>query len=170
VAGSFLVYQRQNFKTSQENRESLGSISFQKGDNIGDIKGIDLIFATGDLNSGDKVKISSISVKADIGSVNQNLEFVDGLQKTTSKMVVSENLLKSGEWSFPVNTAYEENGRYYLEFAAVNITPEGFSTIIPVKLGTLFIKTSAVEAPEISLVSGYTKMMSKNKPVIDILP
>jgi hypothetical protein len=169
-AGSFLVHHNQKLRSRSEDLGELGSVSFERGGSFGDIKTLNLIISTGDLESGNEALISSISIKAKLGDTNADLSFVNDLQESSSEMVPSRSFAKSGEWLFPVNTIYKEEGQYYLELVAVNTSPGGFSSIAPVKLGSIFVKSSSVGIPKAIIVKEYTKMMSKQKPVIDILP
>lgn len=170
LAGTFLVYKNEQFRDKMQAREKLGSISFERGDNFGDIKTVNLIISTGDLDTQNEAFISSISIKAKLGNTGEKLEFVDNLHQPALGVTLSDTFADNGEWLFPVNTIYQKDGQYYLDFVAVNTSTSGFSALTPVRLGTVFIKSSLVDTPDFTLVAEDTKMMSKNKPVINILP
>ncbi|MBN1168901.1 hypothetical protein JXA63_03335 [Candidatus Woesebacteria bacterium] len=170
AAGTVLVYQDQKSRVKIEKREGIGSVHFQKGDGFDNLKAVDLVVSTGDPVSGYETSISSISIKAKIGDPDEEFSFVNNLSKPVEGIVIDDTIEKTGDWTFPLNKIFKKDGQYYLEFIAVNTAGSGFSSLVPVRIGTIFIESSVVEAPKITIVSKYTKMMSKGKPVIDILP
>ena len=99
-----------------------------------------------------------------------NIIFVNDLQESASGMVPSSSFSESEGWLFPVNTIYKQDGQYYLDLVAVNITPSGYSTLKPERLGSVYVKSSSIDTPRFLLIENYSKMMSKDKPVVNILP
>ena len=110
LAGSVLVYKNQQSRSRSGNREGSGSISFQKGSNFGDVNTIDMVIATGDLKTGNENSISSIAIKAKLGEANQDLTFINELQEPVSGLILSDFFENSGEWLFPINKIYEDDG------------------------------------------------------------
>lgn len=170
VVGTFLIYQNQKLRLKEGNREKLGSLVVQKGDNFGDVKTFNIVVSTGDLNSGESVPVSSISVKLKVGDKGEKMAFVNERQEPFRKVVPAEKIADDGKWLFPVNTIYEEDGQNYVEFVAVTTDISGYSTLTPMKLGTIYVKTSSVNFPVVEVLKEYTKLMSKVKPVVNILP
>lgn len=171
VVGSVFVYRFQKLSVKEDKRDSVGSIVFKGGEISGDVRGFDLLITTGDLENDITVPISSISIKAEIdnGGVT-DLRFVNEKQENIDSVYIPKEVSGGDEWLIPVNSIYQEDGKYFLELVAVNTKIEGFSSLIPFKLGSIYIKTSSLNKPTIKIVKDYTKIMSKEKPVVNILP
>ena len=80
----------------------------------------------------------------------------------------STDLIESGDWSFPVNETYTENGNILIDLSATNNTTAGYSGDA-IKLATINFKANAISSNDLTFDTDETKMLTKSEPITDIL-
>lgn len=111
--------------------------------------------------------ISTIILKI-VATGSDDLILVDEEEHEIANIEPSESLHGSGEWIFPVNQiSYSDEG-VVIEFAAVNITPQGYKAGGYSELGSFLFSGSGESPVSFNFDRESSHIYSKGRPVTDI--
>ncbi len=90
-------------------------------------------------------------------------DVVDQNGNSSNQIYPSQALLGTGDWSFPVKTVSRSNGLVTIDFAAINQSFTGFTSVTSVPLATIYFKTNRATSGAVALSfdPSVTKMLSK---------
>lgn len=166
VTGIILVQKRQYIISRALTPSSTGEVTVETTTTDAGYEKIRLLFRTGsDLNNIEA--ISTVSLKMSLPNVKNVLvtnEFGDEIYS----IQVNEQLVNGGEWVFPVNHVFYEEGEMVVEFSAVNTSVSGYSSIEHEELATFYLKGVANRAVKFAFDEEMSNLYSKRRPVTDI--
>jgi hypothetical protein len=138
----------------------------------GDVFRIDVNFRTG--TDGEARAISALSFRLtyDYPGVNPDIQVVDKDGVPSNTVYPSEEFLLSGEWTFPVRSVTQNNGSVVIDFAAANLSTEGYIEEISKTIASIYFRADEVPdagAFTLEFNNDQTKMMTKDDNPVNIL-
>lgn len=132
----------------------------QEEDNI---YAVDINFRTQD-DSGEINKVSAVSF-----SLSYPKDLNNPVEITEVK--IGEEIAVDPNWRIPINSVVNNNGGVTIDFAAVNISPEGFTSVNGTTLATIYFKAQEPlreDAFILNFDSDNTIILTKTSPTKNI--
>jgi len=172
IAGIFLIKKNQELRRRAAGGEPVAQIMLSTSKLDERLARVDVMFKTGS-EGGNLEKISSLSLRLKYPQDgDKELLLTDKNGIKTDKIYPNENFVNSDSWKFPVNKIYTEDNALNIDFAAVNLTTEGYSAKDFEKIASFYLKLGEnKEALEyrLTVAKDESAIMTKTKPVTNIL-
>jgi hypothetical protein len=117
-------------------------------------------------NGGESAAVSYIGFRL---SLPDGVTLTDKDGKTTdSPIIVTDEYKNSEFWQFPVNKINSIEDKVFVDFAAVNLSKEGFSAGDFVKIAEFYSRENDNQNVKFFLDSEYSFIYTKKRPVTNI--
>lgn len=135
------------------------------------IYAVDINFRTQD-DSGEINKISAVSFSLTYPrDPNNQVEVVTVEGEKTDTVAAGEEISSNPDWRIPINSVVNNNGGVTIDFAAVNVSPEGFSSVNGTTLATIYFKAKEPLQEDTFILnfnSDNTIILTKTSPTKNI--
>lgn len=170
LVGLTLVRRDQYMRSLAQTPADVGTVKVltEKLEGKENVSRINVMFRTG--TAQDEVEaISSLAMRIYVkGQDSANLQIVDKNANESDKIEISSEL-PVGEWRFPVNFVTKNEDGIVIDFAAINITKDGYLSSEYKKLATFYIKNDKEESDfELTFDNELSFMYSKRRPTTNI--
>ena len=170
LVGLTLVRRDQYMRSLAQTPADVGTVKVltEKLEGKENVSRINVMFRTG--TAQDEVEaISSLAMRIYVkGQDSANLQIVDKGANESDKIEISSEL-PVGEWRFPVNFVTKNEDGIVIDFAAINITKDGYLSSEYKKLATFYIKNDKEESDfELTFDNELSFMYSKRRPTTNI--
>ncbi|KKQ85329.1 MAG: hypothetical protein UT08_C0007G0002 [Candidatus Woesebacteria bacterium GW2011_GWB1_38_8] len=170
LVGLTLVRRDQYMRSLAQTPADVGTVKVltEKLEGKENVSRINVMFRTG--TAQDKVEaISSLAMRIYIkGQDSASLQIVDKGANESDKIEISSEL-PVGEWRFPVNFVTKNEDGIVIDFAAINITKDGYLSSEYRKLATFYIKNDKEESDfDLTFDNELSFMYSKRRPTTNI--
>ncbi|OGM20793.1 hypothetical protein A2863_02705 [Candidatus Woesebacteria bacterium RIFCSPHIGHO2_01_FULL_38_9b] len=170
LVGLTLVRRDQYMRSLAQTPADVGTVKVltEKLEGKENVSRINVMFRTG--TAQDEVEaISSLAMRIYVkGQDSANLQIVDKNANESDKIEISSEL-PVGEWRFPVNFVTKNEDGIVIDFAAINITKDGYLSSEYRKLATFYIKNDKEESDfDLTFDNELSFMYSKRRPTTNI--
>src|SRR3989344_7083115 len=170
LVGLTLVRRDQYMRSLAQTPADVGTVKVltEKLEGKENVSRINVMFRTGTAQH-EVEAISSLAMRIYVkGQDSANLQIVDKGANESDKIEISSEL-PVGEWRFPVNFVTKNEDGIVIDFAAINITKDGYLSSEYKKLATFYIKNDKEESDfELTFDNELSFMYSKRRPTTNI--
>jgi len=111
-----------------------------------------------------------VAVRLSVSSADSsNIKLVNKDGGATSNITPNEELVSTGYWQFPTNRTETKEGEIVVDFAAVNVTKDGYSSKTYENIASFYLTgVKSKDNLQFKFDENLSQMFSKRRPVTDI--
>ena len=173
LAALILIPKRQELREKAKVPEKTGSLAISPTYDSTQtyVERLEIRFRTGD-DQKKAQKVSSLSFRLIYPTIGNSEFVVVGVDNDIQEEIVANKVLEnSSEWLFPINRVTGSNGELYIDFAAINTNPSGYTAQDYVNIATIYLQKGTFlknDLTKLRFDSAKTQMFTKNSPVGNI--